>query len=148
MLGFEVLPRGTRLRTQNGLVRLDQLSGSGPQGPAGPSGPAGPAGTVYTSQFYTKAQADVLLASKNHLISSTAGSGTEVWDSANNMIRRLVAGTGTTLTLDANGNIVVTATGGSGGIPSTIATFTSSSIIHKEPTTCNRGLTVAKHVGI
>ena len=152
-VGFNTLAGNTRVRTPQGLVRLDLLSGSGPQGPQGPTGPTGATGangadgadgTVDTTQFYTKTQADILLAFKQHIISSTSGAGTEVWDSANNLVRRLVAGTGVTLSLDANGNIVVDSTGGgSGSIPSTIAEFTSSQIIHKVPTRCNLGLTVA-----
>ena len=41
LVGYNTLPGSTRVRTPNGLVRLDQLSGSGPVGPQGPSGPAG-----------------------------------------------------------------------------------------------------------
>ena len=131
--------RTTRVVTTNsGLVFLEDLSGSGPTGPPGPEGPAG---TVDTSQFYTKAQADVLLAFKQHLVVSTAGSGTEVWDSIGQMVRRLVAGSGITLSLDANGNIVVNATGSSSGIPSTIAEFSSSAILLKTPVTASMSLT-------
>ena len=39
MLGFNALPGNTRVRISAGLVRLDQLSGSGPQGPQGETGP-------------------------------------------------------------------------------------------------------------
>ena len=60
MLGFETLAGNTRVRTPTGLVRLDQLSGSGPQGPVGPAGPVGADGaagadgadgTIDTAQF-------------------------------------------------------------------------------------------------
>ena len=57
--GLFVLDGSARIRTDNGLVRLDQLSGSGPQGPPGPEGPTGPDGvdgTVDTSQFYNKSE--------------------------------------------------------------------------------------------
>ena len=63
--GLSILDgRTTRVVTTSGLVFLEDLSGSGPQGPAGPAGPEGPAGTVDTTQFYTKSQADILLAFK------------------------------------------------------------------------------------
>ena len=45
-----------------------------------------------------------------HVISSTPGAGTEVWGSATNMVRRLVAGTGVTLSLGASGNVVLDST--------------------------------------
>ena len=55
-LGLLILDGATRAMTQSsGLVRLDSLSGSGPQGPAGPAGPPGEDGEdADTSQFYTK----------------------------------------------------------------------------------------------
>ena len=115
MLGFETLAGNTRVRTATGLVRLDQL-GANPD----------------LSGVYTKNEIDTQLLFKQHIISSTAGSGTEVWDS--NMIRRLVGGSNVTLSLDSNGNIVVDSTGGS-GIPSTIATFEATGINLKAVTT-------------
>ena len=33
LVGYNTLPGSTRVRTPNGLVRLDELSGSGPTGP-------------------------------------------------------------------------------------------------------------------
>ena len=81
--GLFILDGSARVRTDNGLIRLDELSGSGPQGepgPAGPQGVQGPAGPVGatgpqgaagpqgpagedgqdadTTQFYTKPQVD------------------------------------------------------------------------------------------
>ena len=46
LVGYNTLAGTTRVRTPNGLVRLDELSGSGPAGPTGPTGPIGPAGSV------------------------------------------------------------------------------------------------------
>ena len=72
MLGFSVLPGNTRVRTQSsGLVRLGQLSGSGPAGLVGPPGPA-----VDTSQYYNKATMDIMLGLKEDNIVSTPGTGT------------------------------------------------------------------------
>ena len=64
--GLVILDGGIRVRRSDppSLVRLEDLSGSGPQGPQGADGPLGPPGTVDTSQFYTKAQLDILLAFK------------------------------------------------------------------------------------
>ena len=87
------------------LVKLEDLSGSGPAGPPGVAGPAGDDGTVDYSNIYTKQEVDTRLLFKQQLVSSTSGTGTEVWDSG--MVRRLVAGSGVTLSLDANENIVV-----------------------------------------
>ena len=47
------------------------------------------------------------------------------------------------LTQDENDNLIITASGGSGSIPSTIATFLSTGVTLKVPTICNLGLTVA-----
>ena len=124
-LGFDTLAGNLRVRTANGLVRLDQLGGD-----------------TDLSGIYTKSEVDTRLLFKQHVISSTSGTGTEVWDSTNNMIRRLVSGSNVALTLDANGNIVVDATGGGSSIPSSIATFAPSGITHAVATSCSQGLTV------
>ena len=73
LLGITVLGGDTRVRTHGQLIRLDQLSGTGPQGEQGEQGETGPAGatgaqgpqgatgaggedgTVDTSTFYKKA---------------------------------------------------------------------------------------------
>ena len=137
MLGFSVIPGNTRVRTQSaGLVRLDQLSGSGPAGPAGPPGPA-----VDTSQYYNKGEVDIRLSLKEDNIVSTPGTGTGLF--SNGMLRKLVAGNSTSISINGEDNLVVDATGSSSGIPSTIATFESTGITHVVPTTCNLGLTVA-----
>ena len=44
VLGLSVLGGDTRVRTNGQLIRLDQLSGSGPAGPQGPAGATGPQG--------------------------------------------------------------------------------------------------------
>ena len=92
LVGYNTLAGTTRVRTPNGLVRLDalsELSGSGPAGPAGPTEPAGPvgsagpqgdvrpagpqgdagpagpqgdAGTVDASNYYSKPQIDFMFA--------------------------------------------------------------------------------------
>ena len=76
MLGFETLPGNTRVRTQNGLVRLDELSGSGPQGLAGPAGPEGPPGSdADTSQFYSNTQTNTWLALTEIILYQPQGLG-------------------------------------------------------------------------
>ena len=63
-LGLMIWDGNTRVRTAtSGLVRLDQLSGSGPegQGPPGEKGDQGDPGTVDTSNVYTKLQTDFAL---------------------------------------------------------------------------------------
>ena len=110
-LGIAILDGATRVSTPGGLLRLDELSGSGPQGPARPAGPAGPPGEdADTSQFYSKTQTNTLLSFKQNNIASTAGTGTELFN--NGMMRRLVSGTNVTLTIDGNDNIIITAAGG------------------------------------
>ena len=91
------------MRTENGLVRLDELGGD-----------------TDLSGYYNKqeidqqrALVDAQLLFKQHVVSSTPGAAgsTEVWDTATNMVRRLVEGKGVTLSIDANGNIVIDSTG-------------------------------------
>ena len=97
LVGYNTFAGTTRVRTPNGLVRWDELSGSGPAGPAGPTGPAGPAGsagpqgdvgptgpqgdagpagpqgdagTVDTSNYYSKPQIDFMFATTHPSIRS------------------------------------------------------------------------------
>ena len=118
--------RTTRVLTStDGLVLLENLSGSGPAGPAGPAGP--PGDPVDTTQFYTKTNTTAILTLKQDNLIHTPGSGTVLFN--NGLLRRLISGTGLTFTLDNNDNIILTATGsGAGGIDPTIATFTASQI--------------------
>ena len=117
LVRYNTLACSTRVRTSNGLIRLDQLSGSGPQGPAGPAGPAGedgdagpqgPTGPVGpqgetgatgpqgpagedadTTQFYTKPQIDFLFATTPPSILSHTTPGAQVWDNDNNLMRTI-----------------------------------------------------------
>ena len=66
-LGITVLGGDTRVRTNGQLIRLDQLSGSGPVGPQGEQGiqgiqgepgQDGADGIVDASNFHNKAQVD------------------------------------------------------------------------------------------
>ena len=115
--GLSILDgRTTRVVTSSGLVFLEDIGGD-----------------TDLSGYYTKQEVDQRRASidtqllfKQHVISSTPGTAMEVWDSTNNLVRRLVAGTNISFTLDANGNIVVNSTGS--GIPSTVATFDATGI--------------------
>ena len=44
LVGYNTLAGSTRVRTPNGRIRLDELSGSGPARPVGPTGETGPVG--------------------------------------------------------------------------------------------------------
>ena len=119
-LGIAILDGATRVSTPNGLVRLDELGGD----------------DVDLTNYYNKNEVDTRLLFKQHIISSTSGAGQELWDSTNNMVKRLVAGTGVTLTIDANGNVVLDSTGGGSGIPSQIADFKRQRSHAKCPRPC------------
>ena len=73
------------MRTPSGLVRIDQLSGSGPQGP---QGPLGETGTVDTSNFYTKLQVDFALAANRPVAGLYYG--VETYDRSSNTIRHIL----------------------------------------------------------
>ena len=89
-VGFHTLAGNTKVRTANGLVRLDQLSGSGETGPVGPTGTTGaqgPAGAdADTSQFYNKSEVDFKLLLKQSLLTTHSGNGSRVWDNTNGMV--------------------------------------------------------------
>ena len=114
MIGFDTLPGSTRVRVNGTLVRLGELSGSGPQGEPGPQGPAGatgpqgptgatgaqgPAGATGpqgptsedadTTQFYTKPQIDFMFATTPPGILSHTTPGAQVWDNGNNLMRTI-----------------------------------------------------------
>ena len=93
MQGFNVLPGNTRVRTQSGLVRLDQLSGSGPQGPASPKGDQGDPGedgVVDTSQFYTKNQVNFQLVLKQNALGTHVSTGARIWDQESQLLRNIM----------------------------------------------------------
>ena len=109
--GLFILDGSARVRTDTGLIRLDELSGSGPQGEPGPvgpqgvQGPTGPAGTTGpqgatgpqgpagqdadATQFYTKPQVDFLFAATPPSILSHTTPGAQVWDNDNNLMRTI-----------------------------------------------------------
>ena len=94
MIGTNVLPGNTRVRTPSGLVRLDQLSGSGPQGPQGPpgeKGDTGDTGTVDSSNYYNKLQVDFAIISSKP--SAGLSDGAQTYDASSNVIRNIL-GTG------------------------------------------------------
>ena len=144
--GLFILDGSARVRTDNGLVRLDQLSGSGPQGPPGPEGPTGPAGvdgTVDTSQFYNKSEVfnktevDFKLLLKQSLLTTHPGNGSRVWDNTNGMVRNLIGRNGIQICVHQNPTdpedpenqaIIIDgqALQGGAGIDATVATFTDS----------------------
>ena len=98
--------RTTRVLTStDGLVLLENLSGSGPVGPVGPPGP--PGDPVDTTQFYNKTATNIMLGLKEDNIVTTLGTGTVLFN--NGLLRRLIAGTGLTFTLDGNDNIIIKA---------------------------------------
>ena len=106
------------------LVELEDSGGGG--------------GGVDLTNYYTKGETDIRLAFKQHLLDNTPGAGNTIL--ASNLIRRLRAGDNVTITQDADGNLLLAATGGS-CIPASIATFQSSGIEHKVATTFDAGLT-------
>ena len=81
MIG-NILSGNTRVRTPSGLVRFDQLSGSGAQGPQGPLGEPD------TSDFYTKFQVDFALAANRP--SACLSDGAQTYDSNINTIRNIM----------------------------------------------------------
>ena len=123
--GFRVLDgEATLVRKSDGtLVELEDLSTDND-----------------LSNYYTKGETYKRLAFKQHLLDNTAGSGTTLL--ASNLIRRLVAGNNVTITQDADGNLIIASTGGSSGIPATVATFEAALIELKQATSCHLGLDV------
>ena len=136
--GLFVLDGSARVRTDNGLVRLDQLSGSGPQGPPGPDGPAGSDGAdADTSQFYNKSEIDFKLLLKQSLLSTHPGTGARVWDGTNGLVRNLIGRNGIQTFVHQhptdpddpeNQAIIIDgqALQGGAGIDATVATFTDN----------------------
>ena len=125
--GLRILDgKATLVQKSDGtLVELEDLGGGG-------------GGGADLTNYYTKGETDIRLAFKPHLLDNTPGAGNTIL--ASNLIRRLRAGDNVTITQDADGNLLLAATGGS-GIPASIATFQSSGIEHKVATTFDAGLT-------
>ena len=75
-VGITVLDGSTRIRTNGGLIRLEELASTprppGPQGEQGIQGIQGPAGedgqdgTVDATNYYNKAHVDFLFATTTH----------------------------------------------------------------------------------
>ena len=121
-VGFNTLAGNTRVRTANGLVRLDSFSTGG------------------AVDAYSKAQTDFFLGLKQNTLDSNLGARSTLISGST--LRRIVAGSNISVTEDADGNIVLTAAGGgSSGIPPTIAEFLSTAITLKVATTFNQGAT-------
>ena len=90
-VGSNTLPGSTQLRTANGLVRLDELSGSGPQGaqsPPGEKGNQGDPGAVDTSNFYSTLQTDFAIMAARP--SASLSDGVKVYASNTNEIRNIL----------------------------------------------------------
>ena len=95
LVGFNTLSGNTRVKTSSGLVRLDELSGSGPQGEQGPlgeNGDQGDPGTVDTNNFYSKLQTDVAIMATRP--SAGLSDGAQAYDSNTNVIRNIVGSGG------------------------------------------------------
>ena len=104
-LGLTVLGGDTRVRTNGQLIRLDQLSTTGPAGPQGPigatgaTGPAGPAGedgadgqdgtSINVSNYYNKQQVNFVFATTPPTIYSALTPGAKVWDDTTNLTRAI-----------------------------------------------------------
>ena len=155
-VGFNTLPGSTTVRTTTGLVRLDELSGSGPQGPQGPpgeqgaKGDQGDPGTIDNSLYYNKTQVDFALLVNRP--TSNLSTGAKVYDSTTNTIRNIVGQNGLQAFIymdptdpenEQNNALVIDGSGVSGGgIDPNVATFGGSAISLKQPTTCTLGLDV------
>ena len=120
-IGFDTIPGNTRVSTANGLVRLDSFAGGG------------------AVDAYTKAQTDALLLFKQNLLDNNVGAGSTLISGST--LRRIVGSSSVSVAEDSDGNLILTASGNSSGIPSTIAEFLSSAITLKVPTTFNQGAT-------
>ena len=113
MIGFDTLSGSTRVKINGELVRLDELSGSGPQGPVGETGAQGPVGETGaqgpvgetgqqgatgpqgaagqdadTTQFYTKVQTDFALFANRPSPSLSDGAAT--YDANTHTIRNVL----------------------------------------------------------
>ena len=99
LVGFNTLPCNTRIKTSSGLVRLDELSGAGPQGEQGPfgeNGDQGDPGTIDTSNFYSKLQTDFAIMAARP--SASLSDSVNVYDSNTNELRNNL-GTGVLLSI-------------------------------------------------
>ena len=88
--GLLILDGNARVRTPSGLVKLQELSGSGPQGPAGPQGPQGEPGVVDTSLVYTKAEVDGALLFKENRWQTGTQPGAKIWDGTLRQLRNVL----------------------------------------------------------
>ena len=99
--GIFVIDGSTFVRTDSGLVRLSELSGSGPQGeqgvqgeqwPPGDKGDQGDPGVVNLDNVYTRAQVELALMANKP--TSDMSTGAKVYDSTTNTIRNIVGQNG------------------------------------------------------
>ena len=121
-IGFNTLAGNTRVSTANGLVRLDSCAGGG------------------GVDAYTKAESDTLLLCKQNVLDNNVGAGSTLISGST--LRRIVGSSSVTISQDSDGNLVLTASGSSSGIPATIATFQSTGIEHKVASTFSQGAAV------
>ena len=159
-VGFNTLSGSTRVRTSTyGLVKLEDLSGSGPAGPIGPAGPAGPAGTVDYSNLYTKAEVDASLLFKENLLQTGTHPGANIWDSALRQLRIVLGQNGIQTLIfqhqqdpndPNNGSLIVDGSalqgGSSVGIPTAVAEFTATNIYLKKDVLAQANRTVSYHL--
>mgnify|MGYP006956483864 CR=1 FL=1 len=147
--GLFIIDGSTRVRTDSGtLVRLSELSGSGPEGPAGPPGPKGDQGdpgVVDTSNYYTIAQTNFALAANRP--SASLSDGVKVYDSNTNVIRNILGTGGITVHMfqshidpedSRNGSLVVNGdnVGGGSSIDPNVATFNDDTTLRQF---CSKG---------
>ena len=154
--GLFILDGNARVRTPSGLVKLQDLNGSGPQGPTRPAGPQRPAGTVDYSNIYTKAEVHGTLLFNENILQTGTHPGAKTWGGTLRQLRNVLGQNGVQTfmcrnQLDPNdpntGNLVVDGSAlQGGGIPTTIAKFLESGIYLKKDVLAQANLTVSYHL--
>ena len=133
LVGFNTLSGSTRVRTSNGLVRLDSLGSSG------------------GGDVYTKGETNTLLLFKQGLLVTNTGAGISAFNSVSQLVRKLVGGSNVQLSLDSEDNVIIESSGGSGVDPN-VATFSNNLHVNainlKKPVTIDLGLDVSNGASI
>ena len=140
-----MLDGNTRIRTNGQLIRLEELATTpGPPGTQGeqgiqgiqsPAGEDGQDGTVDTTNYFNKAQAEVLLATNTPSIGTYPGEGIRVWDYQQDLMRNVVGQNGISVSLHADADRIIIDGSGSGGIDPDYITLPNDEVEHHKHTT-------------